>query len=69
MRNVFRNERQEFLSYEVDEEQKKGEEDAFVELGKSLGFPAKKAKKAYKAAKKAEAAFHKERVQKHEQFY
>ena len=70
VRNVFRNERQEFLSYEVDEEMKKaGEEDAFLEMGKGLGFPAKAVKKAYKAAKKAELSHHKERVQKYEQQY
>ncbi len=69
VRSVFRDSGQKFLSYEVDEELKKGEEEAFVELGKALGSTAKAAKKAYKAAKKAEAAFHKERVQKHEQLY
>lgn len=68
--NVFRNERQKFLSYEVDEEMKNaGEEDAFVELGKSLGCTAKAAKKAYNAAKKAELSHHKERVQRYEQQY
>ena len=61
---------QRFLSYEVDEEVKKaGEEDALVELGKSLGCTAKAAKRAYKAAKKADLAQHKQRVQKYEQQY
>lgn len=70
VRNVFRNERQKFLSYEVDQEmQKAGEENAFVELGKSLGRTAKEAKKAYKTAKKAELSHHKERVQRYEQQY
>lgn len=70
VRNVFRNEHQEFLTYEVDEEMKKtGEEDAFVALGKHLGCSGKAAKKAYKAAKKAELGHHKERVQKYEQQY
>lgn len=70
VRNVFRNSGQKFLSYEVDQETKKaGEEDAFVELGKSLGCTAKEAKKAYKAAKKAELGHHKERVQRYEQQY
>lgn len=70
VRNVFRNSGQKFLSYEVDEEAKKaGEEDAFVELGKSLGCTAKAAGKAYKAAKKAELSHHKERVQRYEQQY
>ena len=68
-RNVFRNSGQKFLSYEVDEVLKKGEADAFLELGKSLGCPAKAVKRAYKQAKKAELAAYKERVQKHEQRY
>ena len=68
--NVFRDSRQRFLSYDVDEEMKKaGEEDALVELGKSLGASAKAAKKAYKTAKKAELSHHKERVQRYEQQY
>lgn len=65
--NVFRDSRQKFLSYEVDVEQKKSEEDAFLEMGKELGCTAKAAKRAYKAAKKAELAHHKARVQKQEQ--
>ncbi|MBD5133550.1 MAG: hypothetical protein HDT38_03605 [Clostridiales bacterium] len=70
VRNVFRNDRQEFLSYEVDEEKKKkGEADAFVEMGKALGCTPKASKKAYKQAKKAELAQHKARVQKYEQRY
>ena len=69
-RNVFRNSGQKFLSYEVDQEmQKTGEEDAFVEMGKSLGCTAKAARKAYKVAKKAELSHHKERVQRYEQQY
>ena len=68
VRNVFRGEKQKWISYEVDEEMKRaGEEDALVELGRSLGCSAKAAKRAYKAAKKAELAEHKARVQKQEQ--
>ena len=67
VRSVFRNEKLKVLSYEVDEEQKKDEETAFLELGRSLGCPAKAVKRAYKAAKKAETAHHKGRVQKQEQ--
>lgn len=70
VRSVLLGQGQRFLSYEVDEEAKRaGEEDAFVELGKSLGCTAKAAKKAYKAAKKADLAQHKQRVQKYEQQY
>jgi len=69
VRNVFRDSGQKFLSYEVDEEQKKDEEDAFVEMGKALGCSAKAAIKAYKQAKKTDLAQHRERVQKYEQQY
>ncbi|MDE6259584.1 MAG: hypothetical protein K2M42_01785 [Oscillospiraceae bacterium] len=70
VRNVFRNDRQKFLSYEVDEEMKKqNEEDAFLEMGRALGCSAKAVKKAYKQAKKLELAQHKERAQKYEQLY
>lgn len=70
VRNVFRNERQKFLSYEVDEEmQGKDEESAFLDMGRALGCSAKAVKKAYKQAKKQELAQHKERVQKQEQLY
>ena len=70
VRNVFRYERQKFLSYEVDEEtKKKGEEDAFVEMGKALGCTEKACRKAYKKAKRAELSQHKERAQKYEQLY
>jgi len=70
VRNVFRNSGQKFLSYEVDEEmKKKGEEEAFTEMGRALGCPLKEIKKAYRQAKKAELSQHKERVQKYEQQY
>ena len=70
IRNVFRNSGQKFISYEVDEEmKKKDEEEGFVEMGKALGCSAKASKKAYKQAKKADLVQHKERVQKYEQQY
>ena len=69
VRGVFRDSGQEFLSYEVDGEQKKNEEDAFLGLGKRLGCPPKAVRRAYKQAKKAEAAHHKARVQKYDQQY
>lgn len=68
-RNVFRNSGQKFLSYEVDSLLKKDEEAAFTEMGRSLGYSLKAAKKAYRQAKKMEAAQHKARVQKQEQLY
>ena len=70
VRSVFRGSGQKFLSYEVDEEmKKKNEEEGFVEMGRALGCSIKAAKRAYKAAKKAELAHHKERVQRYEQQY
>lgn len=66
VRNVFRNSGQKFLSYNVDVLAKQEEEDAFLGLGRELGFPAKAAKRAYKLAKKAELAQFKVRVQKQE---
>lgn len=70
VRNVFRNDRQKFLSYEVDEEmQGKDEEGAFLDMGRALGCSVKAVKKAYKQAKKQELAQHKGRVQKQEQLY
>ena len=42
-------------------------EDAFLELGQSLGRPPKAVKRAYRLAKKAEAGHHRERAQKQEQ--
>ena len=69
VRSVFRNSGQEFLSYEVDEEQKKDEAAAFLELGRALGRSPKDVRRAYKLAKKAQAAHYKARVQKYEQQY
>ncbi len=67
VRNVFRSSGQEFLSYDLDELQKKDEEAALVSLAPALGCTAKEAKRAYKAAKKAEQAQYKARVQRQEQ--
>ena len=68
VRNVFRGSDQRFLSYEIDEEMGgRSEEDAFLELGQSLGRPPKAVKRAYRLAKKAEAGHHRERAQKQEQ--
>ena len=70
VRNVFRASGQKFLSYEVDEAMAKtDEETAFTELGKTLGFSAKQAKRAYRQAKRTQAATHRLRVQKQEARY
>lgn len=65
--NVFRGCGQRFLPYDVDVLLKRSEADAFEELGRALGRPVKEAKRAYRLAKKAELAHHRERVQKQEQ--
>ena len=65
--NVFRGCGQRFLPYDVDVLLKRSEADAFEELGRAVGRPAKEAKRAYRLAKKAELAHHRERVQKQEQ--
>lgn len=65
--NVFRDCGQRFLSYDVDVLLKRSEEDAFEELGRALGRPQKAVKRAFRLAKKAELAHHRERVRRQEQ--
>ena len=69
VRTVFRGAGQKFLSYDVDELLKKDEQSAFLDMGRALGLPAKAVKQAYKLAKKAELARHREQVQQQEQLY
>lgn len=69
VRSVFRDAGVKLLSYNVDEEQRQTEEDAFTELGRALGFSAKAAKRAYRQAQKAQHTHHRARVQKQEQLY
>ena len=66
VRNVFRDRQVQVLSYDVDVLLKKDEEDAFVDMGLQLGRSGREAKRAYKLAKKAEAAHHRAVVQKQE---
>lgn len=66
VRSAFRDSRQKILSYEVDVLLKKEEADAFAEMGRSLGYPVKAARRAYKLAKKAELNDFRARVQRHE---
>ncbi len=67
VRNVFRDAGQAFLSYNVDVLAGAEEADAFLDLGRTLGVPAKEARRAYKTAKRAEQAQFKARVQRQEQ--
>ena len=70
VRNVFRGQRQKFLSYDVDVEGKDQDlEAAFLELGRSLDCPPRLVKRAWRLANKVDQAQHKARVQKHEQLY
>lgn len=66
-RNAFRETGQKFLTYNVDMESGISEADAFLEMGQSLGFARREAKKAYAAAKKAEQRHWKEQLRKQEQ--
>lgn len=52
--NTFRGSNQKFLGYNVDYEKGIDEQKAFTELGVSLGFSGKEARKAYKRAAKAQ---------------
>lgn len=62
--NMFRDSGQKFLTYNVDESSGEGEQKAFLALGKSLGLPADRTKKAYSAAKKEDQRVWKEKLQK-----
>lgn len=64
VRNVFRGTEQKFLTYDLDVLMKKDEASAFLDMGRSLGCPPKAVRRAYKLAKKAEAAHHRSAVQK-----
>ncbi|MCI8910739.1 MAG: hypothetical protein HFG09_08695 [Oscillibacter sp.] len=66
VQNVFRDAGQAFLFYNVDVLQKKDEAEAFLELGRTLGLPAKETRQAYKTAKKAEQSQLKAKVQRQE---
>lgn len=67
--NIFRDSGQRFLSYNIDANHWRGEEGAFLEMGMSLGFGRKQVRRAYKEAKKAEAAAWKRKVKKQEELY
>lgn len=68
-RCVFRESGQKFLAYNVDVLEGHGEEQAFWEMGQSLGFPRKAVKKAYRAAQKADQAAWKAAVRRQEEKY
>ncbi len=68
-RNVFRASGKPFLSFDVDERNKHTEEDAYLSLGKELGFPAKEIRRAYAAAVKADLRRQKTLLQQQEDAY
>ena len=67
--NTFRRSGQKFISYNVDILKKYTEDKAFVAMGEELGFSGKKALAAYKAAKKAEGDFLKNRYRDNEALF
>lgn len=69
VRTVFRDAGQRFLTYDIDVLEKREEPEAFLDMGRRLGRTAREAKQAYQAAKKAELAQYKARVQKQEALY
>jgi predicted nucleotide-binding protein (sugar kinase/HSP70/actin superfamily) len=68
-RNIFRDSGQKFLPLNIDFRENRDEEDGFIALGQSLGFPTKTAKKAYAAAKKEDQKRWKALVQRQNALY
>ena len=68
-RNIFRACDQKFISCNVDVRKKCTEAEAYAQLGQSLGFSVKEARRAYEAAVKADAKEWKARVQAQEEAY
>ncbi len=66
---IFRQSDQKFLTCNVDEAKGIEEEDGFIELGKSLGFSYKEAKKAYNQAAKAQQQQYNQEVKQQEKLY
>ena len=66
-RNTFRKAPQKFISYNVDYLGGITEEDAFTSLGERLGFSRKQSLASYRAAKKAETDYLKNRIKLQEQ--
>lgn len=69
VRNVFRGKGIKVLSYNVDELEKHDEQEAFLELGRTLGCPCKDVRRAYKTAKKAEQIKYKHQLQQQDALF
>lgn len=69
VRNVFRDEQQKFLTYNVDVIQNQDEKTAFLGMGQQLGFDKKAVKKAYSTAKTVEQRVWKKQVAAQEELY
>ena len=68
-RNIFRASGQGFLSCDIDQRNRHGERDAYVNLGKKLGFSARDARSAYQSAVKVNEKQWRERVEAQEEEY
>lgn len=66
VRNILRDTEQKFLSCDIDVLEKRDEESAFLDLGRQLGATVKEARRAYRTARRADAAQFKARVQRQE---
>lgn len=69
VRNVFRDEPQKFLTYNLDISQKQDEKSAFLAMGQQLGFDKRTVKKAYSLAKGLEQRHWKQAVAAQEALY
>lgn len=67
--NIFRNTRQQFISYNIDEIQGLDEEKALINLAVSLGFSKKEGKHAYKKGLKEQAENWKIQIKRQETLY
>lgn len=64
VRNIFRGTDQKFIAYSVDVRHGQDEQAAFITMASELGVPRRSAKKAYKAAVKADSADWKDQLKK-----
>ena len=65
--NTFRETGQKFIGYNIAVSKKMTEEDAFMDLGRKLGFSKKEIKKSYRLAQEMDNSYWKEQIKKQEQ--
>lgn len=68
-RNLFRQNNQKFLSYNIDETHGLDEQSAFLSMSEEIGIAKKSASKAYKEAKKTESEYWKRQVKEQEALF